>query len=229
MTGDILFEAKRFIINYLKDKKINYNPMHPWREPWEFVALHSFRVEAYTAKLLKMEQHSLSEEEILLTRLGAILHDVGRIQQREDHALIGMNIIEDAINSGHLFSSSDIDKSRLLYLIGTHSNKDEKDNDFCSVILKDADILDEIGVMSIFMASNWIDRGNPYFFSLLNQRVADREVKFCDESYRYLITESAKTILKQKKEFIQNFNKQLSDEIEGTEEFGNITLEDYFT
>lgn len=228
MNQDILFEAKKFLVDYLKDKKCNYDQIHPWRQPWEFVALHSFRVEAYTAKLLQMEQHKLSQDEIVLARLGAILHDIGRIHQREDHALIGRNIIEEAIMKGSLFASSNIDKDRLLYFIGNHSNKGEKDNDLCSVIIKDADILDEIGVISIFMASSWIDRKNPYFFALLNKRVADREIRFCDESNKYLQTESAKKILQQKKEFIQGFNKQLGEEIEGTEEFGNIALEEYF-
>lgn len=228
MDKDMIFEAKHFLVNYLKDKKSNYEQRHPWREPWEFVALHSFRVEALAAKLLKMEQHTLSQEEITLTRIGAILHDCGRIRQRENHAVIGRNIIEDAIASGRLFATSTIDKDRLLYLIGGHSDKEIKDTDFCSVILKDADVLDEIGVISIFMASSWIDRGNPYFFSLLNERVKDREIKFCDEGFKYLNTESAKTILQQKKEFILGFCKQLSDELEGTEEFGNIALEDFF-
>jgi HD superfamily phosphodiesterase len=228
MNEDQILEAKRFLVNYLKGRKCEYDQMHPWREPWEFVALHSFRVEAYAVKILEREAHTLSEEEIMLTRLGAILHDVGRIHQRENHALIGRGIVEEEISSGRLFSGSNIDIPRLLHFIETHSNKEEKDDDLCSTVIKDADVLDEIGAISIFMASTWIDRGNPYFFALLNQRVKDREVSFCDEALRCLNTESAKRILHEKKEFIEGFHKQLSDEVKGTEEFGKVTLEDYF-
>jgi HD superfamily phosphodiesterase len=228
MSEEILFEAKRFIVNYLKGKKCEYEQIHPWRKPWEFVALHSFRVEAYVIKLLEMERHNLSQDEIILTRLAAILHDIGRIQQREDHAILGGNIVADWIQSNNAFHASNIECNRLLYLIEKHSNKEEKDEDYCLRILKDADILDEIGIISIFMASSWIDRGNPYFFSLLNQRVENREIEFCNEAYGLLNTESAKEILLQKKEFIDKFCSQLHEELDGTNEFGKVSLEDYF-
>lgn len=146
----------------------------------------------------------------------------------ENHAILGRNVVADWIQSNNAFHASDIDCNRLLYLIEKHSNKEEKDEDYCSRILKDADILDEIGIISIFMASSWIDRGNPYFFSLLNQRVENREIEFCNEAYGLLNTESAKEILQQKKEFIDKFCSQLHEEIDGTNEFGKESLEDYF-
>lgn len=228
MNNGIIFETKRFLVNYLKDKKCDYEQIHPWRKPWEFVALHSFRVESYVIKLLQKEPYSLSQAEIVLIRIAAILHDIGRLQQREDHAIIGRKIVEEWIQSNNTLRDIGIDCNRLLHVIETHSNKDEKDEDYCSRILKDADILDEIGVISIFMASSWIDRGNPYFFTLLNQRVGSRELSFCDEQLKLLNTDSAKQIMLEKKEFIQRFYNQLQDEIGGTAEFGAVTLEDYF-
>ena len=212
MSEDILFETKRFLVNYLKGMQFDYEQIHPWRESWEFVVLHSLRVEAYVIRLLEMESHNLSPDEVILTRLAAILHDVGRIQSREAHGNRGRSIVEGWLKSQIMFLPQNIDCNRLLDLIEKHSNKDEKDDDFCSRILKDADVLDEIGVMSIFMASSWIDRGNPYFFSLLNERVSDREISFCDKQYCMLNTESAKKILLQRKEFISNFYSQLSVE-----------------
>lgn len=228
MRDEILYKSKKLLVNYLKDKKCEYDQIHPWRQPWEFVALHSFRVEAYANKLLLMEPHNLSQDEVLLTRLAAILHDVGRIHQRQEHGKIGRRIVEEWIKSEAIFQTSNIDCDRLLDLIERHSDKEEKDEDYCSRILKDADVLDEIGVISIFMASSWIDRSNPYFFALLNQRVKDKEISFCDEQYVYLNTDSARKILQQKKEFIIGFSSELDDEIASTAEFGNIALEDYF-
>lgn len=228
MSEGILFETKRFLVNYLKSNKCEYEQIHPWRNPWEFVALHSLRVEAYVIKLLETEQHNLSQDEIILTRLAAILHDIGRIHKRENHAICGRRIIEEWLQSSTAFETSNIDKLRLLDLIEKHSNKKEKDEDYCLKILKDADLLDEIGIMSIFMASSWIDRGNPYFFSLLSQRVESREVDFCNDMYCLLNTATAKELLLQKKEFIHKFCSQLQEEIEGTVEFNKVALEDYF-
>jgi HD superfamily phosphodiesterase len=228
MREELLFETKRLLVNYLKGMKCEYEQIHPWRESWEFVVLHSLRVEAYVVKLLEMERHSLSQDEIILTRLAAILHDVGRMQSREEHGNRGRRIVEGWLKSHVTFLPPNIDCNRLFDLIEKHSNKDEKDEDYCSRILKDADILDEIGVMSIFMASSWIDRGNPYFFSLLNERVEEKEIGFCDKMYSTLNTESAKKIVLQRKEFINSFCSQLQEEVEGTAEFGKVSLEDYF-
>jgi len=228
MSEEILFETKRFLVNYLKGKKCEYEQIHPWRKPWEFIVLHSLRVESYVVKLLEMENHNLSQDEIVLTRLAAILHDIGRIHQREEHAIYGRKIVSEWLQSNTIFQTSNIDCNRLLDLIEKHSNKDEKDEEYCLGILKDADILDEIGIISIFMASSWIDRGNPYFFAILNQRVENKEIEFCNEMYAKLNTQSAKEILQQKKEFIQGFCCQLQEELEETAEFGKVALEDYF-
>jgi HD superfamily phosphodiesterase len=228
MNENTLEEGKRFMISYLKGKNIDYETMHPWRNSWEFVVLHSLRVEGYVRKILATEMKDLSHEEVLTTRLAAILHDIGRIHKRENHALIGRDIIHNWLRENQAIFNSIKDPDRLLYLIERHSNKEDDDLDYCLKVLRDADILDEIGVMSVFMASNWIDRSNPYFFQLLSDRVENFEIGFCDNGFRLLNTETAKSILSEKRKFIELLDKQLKDELCGTEMFGAVSISDYF-
>jgi uncharacterized protein len=220
--------AKKFLVSYLKDRVLDYDCVHPWRNSWEFIVLHSFRVEGYVKKILENEKHNLSQEEVLLTRLGAILHDVGRIHRREHHALLGKEIVQAWLSENENISNTISDKNRLLYLIEKHSNKEEDTEDYCLQILRDADVLDEIGAMSIFMTSTWIDKSSPYFFKLLKDRIESFEINFCNEGFKLLNTEAAKVILEQKKAFISNFVNVLKDELYGTEDFGEVSIEDYF-
>lgn len=228
MDENILDEGKKFLVSYLKNKNIIYEVNHPWRKDWEFIVLHSLRVEGYVKKILNSERHNLSFDEVLTTRLAAILHDVGRIHKREGHALAGRDIIHDWLIEDKKLINSIYDFDRLLFLIEKHSDKEDDETDYCLKVLRDADILDEIGVMSIFMASNWIDRKNPYFFKLLSDRIDSFEIGFCEAQSKLLNTESAKLILNEKKKFITLFSNQLKDELYGTEMFGVVNIEDYF-
>lgn len=228
MDEDILKEAKKFLVNYLKDKNIDYETIHPWRKSWEFIVLHSLRVEGYVNKILNGENKAISDEEVVITQLAAILHDIGRIHKREEHAKMGRDIVHNWLKENPVIMNRIKDPDRLLYLIERHSNKEEKDLDYCLNLLRDADILDEIGVMSVFMASNWIDRSNPYFFELLSDRVSNFELNFCDNGFKLLNTETAKSILREKRRFIEILDKQLKDELCGTELFGEVNIEDYF-
>lgn len=228
MEEIILEEAKKFLVSYLRGRIINYETIHPWRNTWEFVVLHSLRVEGYVKKLLNIENDQLSYEEVLLTRLAAILHDIGRIHIRENHATLGKDIVEQWLGENKDIANEVQNIERLLYLIEKHSDKETEDDDYCLKILQDADILDEIGAMSIFMASNWIDKNNPYFFRLLSDRVQGFEVNFCNEGFKFLKTAAAKKIMDEKKSFITDFSKGLKKEIYGTEIFGQVTIEEYF-
>lgn len=224
----ILELGKKFLVSYLKGKTISYESYHPWRKGWEFVVLHSLRVEGYVKKILSSESHDLTQDEIILTRLAAILHDIGRIHQREDHARLGRDIVYDWLTKNQSVCKDIKEQDRLLYIIEKHSNKDEVVSDYCLRVVRDADVLDEIGILSIFMASNWIDRSNPYYFKLFSDRVENYEIGFCDKEYKRLNTETAKTILDKKREFILLFSDQLKDELYGTEMFGEAKIENYF-
>lgn len=229
MEEHVLNLGKEFLVSYLKDKNIEYENIHPWRNKWEFVVLHCLRVEGYVVKLLSRENHNLSEEEIVLIRLAAILHDVGRVHTREGHALLGRNIVEQWLKKNSYVSQVIGDTKKLLKLIESHSNKEQDEEDYCLKVLKDADILDEIGAMSIFMASNWINKGDPYFFQLLYNRLDIFEMNFCEECFKLLNTDAGKEILEEKKNFIAQFNSGLKEELYGTEVFGEVKIEDYFS
>lgn len=228
MNEEVLNEGKRFLISYLKDKTIDYEVYHPWRKSWEFIVLHSLRVEGYARKLMSSEEHNLSQDEVLITQLAAILHDIGRIHRREQHALLGRDIVHNWLKENQEINETIKDSNRLLYLIEKHSDKEDNDQDYCLKILRDADVLDEIGILSIFMTSNRIDRNNPYFFNLLSDRLENIEINYCEKALKLLNTESARLMLEEKRKFITSFIDQLKDELYGTEMLGEVSIEDYF-
>ena len=228
MNEGTLEEGKRFLVSYLKGKKIDYETIHPWRNSWEFIVLHSLRVEGYVKKILASEEQVLTQEEALTIRLAAILHDIGRVHTRDEHALIGRNIIEGWLRENQALSNEINDVDKVLYLIERHSNKEGDESDYCLNILRDADVLDEIGVMSVFMASNWIDRKNPYFFQLLSDRVESYELDFIDKGFKLINTECAKSMLSEKRKFMEQLVKHSKDELYGTEMLAEFIIEDYF-
>ena len=228
MDEKILDEGKLFLVSYLKDKNIDYETIHPWRNSWEFIVLHSLRVSGYVKKILDSENHNLSHDEVINIQLAAILHDIGRIHKREGHALLGRDIIHNWLLGNQAIFKNIKEPDRLLYLIERHSNKKGDESDYCLKVLRDADVLDEIGVMSIFMASNWIDRNNPYFFNLLSEKIENFEISFCEKGMELLNTKSAKIILEEKKKFISLLNNQLKDELYGTEMLSGVNIKNYF-
>lgn len=210
---NILDDARIYLVNSLKGKRNGFETKHPWRKGWEFAVLHSLRVESYALKILARENHTLSEREIILLRLAAILHDIARLDKRENHARLGAEIAEKWFqdNSGYNLKSDEA--ARIVEMIADHSNKDVREQDFSKAVVKDADTLDEIGVMSIFMTSNWLENQSPFFFYELRQRLIDFELPFCDKKIAILNTNGAKEILREKKAFVENFIAQLTDEL----------------
>jgi hypothetical protein len=101
-------------------------------------------------------------------------------------------------------------------MIAAHSNKGSDEQDYCKTVLQDADTLDEIGVMSIFMASNWLDQQSPFFFRDLRERLVHTELPFCDMQMSVLNTTGAKEILREKRVYIEGFIAQLDDELRST-------------
>jgi hypothetical protein len=95
-----------------------------------------------------------------------------------------------------------------------HSNKADPEPDPSKAILKDADTLDEIGVMSIFMAANWVETNSPFFFHDLRQRLIDVEIPFFERKLAILNTKGAEEILLEKKAFMQTFIAQVTDELQ---------------
>jgi uncharacterized protein len=80
------------MVDCLKGKHNDFETKHPWRKDWEFAVLHSLHVEAYVLRILAYENHTLTKHEITLLRLAAILHDIARIDNRENHAQLGAEV-----------------------------------------------------------------------------------------------------------------------------------------
>ncbi len=176
--------------------------------------MHSFRVETYVLKILERESHDLPEDEVVLLRLAAILHDVGRLELTDNHAELGREIVHTWLQNRPEVMHGISDTERLLELIGDHSDKEKVETDFSKAVLKDADTLDEIGAMSVFMAMNWLDHESPFFFHQLQRRLIEFELPFCEQKVGVLNTQGAREILKEKRAFIKAFIAQLADELE---------------
>jgi HD superfamily phosphodiesterase len=214
MPTQILEEARLFLVNSLRDRHNENETRHPWRKDWEFAVLHSLRVETYVTRILRQDQHTLSEREITLLRLAAILHDINRLGKREEHAKLGAETTKSWLmqSSSKLLSEEDVE--RVVELIADHSNKADPEPDFSKAVLKDADTLDEIGMMSVFMAANWVDSQSPFFFHHLRQRLVDVEVTYCEKKLTILNTRGAREILQERKTFLENFIAQIDDELQ---------------
>ncbi len=223
MTADILEDARHYLTATLRGKTFGYETLHPWRKDWEFAVLHSLRVERYALEILEREPQQLSEAEIRLLRLAAILHDIARINDSDRHAEVGANLAGDWLRSHpeHLLGAGEIE--RVTAMIANHSDKDQPALDFCQAVLKDADTLDEIGAMSIFMAANWLDRQSPLFFHHLRQRLVEFELPFCDRKMAQLNTNGGRAILQERKVFIERFIAQLADELQMDGEIEEIS------
>ena len=214
MPNHILEEARLFLVNSLRGKSNEIESRHPWRRGWEFAVLHSLRVEAYTTRILALDRSSLSEQETTLVRLAAILHDINRLERREEHASLGAETAKSWLMESSRYRLSDRDVERVVEMIADHSNKSNPEPDYGKAVLKDADTLDEIGMMSIFMATNWVDMQSPFFFHNLRQRLVEVEIPYCEKKLEILNTGGAKQILQQRKAFLENFIDQITDELQ---------------
>jgi uncharacterized protein len=225
MPTDILTEARLFLLHSLQGSRNETESRHPWRRGWEFAVLHSLRVEAYVTRILALDQPSLSMQEILLLRLAAILHDINRLDRREEHARLGAETAKRGLVEASSQHLSDRGVERVVEMIFDHSNKAEPEPDYSKAVLKDADTLDEIGMMSVFMAANWLDTQSPFFFHDLRQRLLDVEIPYCEKKLAMLNTEGAKQILQERKSFLESFIAQINDELQADTNIEQMLLE----
>jgi len=210
----LLPDARHYLLEFLTGKQLSLETLHPWRKTWEFYVSHSLRVERYVLQILREEPPQLVATEVTLLRLAAILHDIGRLEPTDNHAKLGAEIVQEWLSIHQQYGISDTQKDDVVDMIAQHSDKDQVGKNFSHAVLKDADTLDEIGAMSIFMSSNWIDRKSPFFFQDLRQRLKDFEIPYCEEKETKLNTQAAQEILQKKKAFIDGFILQLDNELE---------------
>jgi HD superfamily phosphodiesterase len=121
IVNNILSDARKFLVEFFQGKKHRFETRHPWRKEWEFAVLHSLRVEMYSLKILEHEPHNLSETEIGLLRLSAILHDIGRLEITDDHAKLGAQIADDWLIKRPDNELAEDQKNRVVRMIAEHS------------------------------------------------------------------------------------------------------------
>jgi HD superfamily phosphodiesterase len=172
-----------------------------------------------------MDKVKINKTDLFIIRLAAILHDIGRYDNREEHARIGMLITRQWLENNTNINIKESSKIELLQMILNHTKKNEKESNYKNAILQDADALDEIGIMSIFMAGNRINREDAFYFNRMIERVKGYEIDFCNETYSNLNTKAGKIILNQKLDFIKSVIRQLESEISGTNISDNQVLE----
>lgn len=224
MSLSIIEEAKKYLIKNLQGKKCGYEVLHPWRTDSKFIILHSLRVHAYSIKIIENEFFDISYDDRIIIEMAAILHDIGKIESLEEHAMYSAKIVRQWMDNNADIAKAINDVDRLIKVIETHSDKDNRDDDLCCKIIKDADTLDEIGALSIFMTSNRVDRQSPFFFNDLLERLSTNEIEFCKRKMNQLNTDYGKKLLKDKMEFIEKFNEELSLELDGTHDIYKSSL-----
>jgi uncharacterized protein len=203
------------LVNHLRGKQNNIEVMYPWRKGWQYYIHHSLRVELYAMEILKQED-AFTEKEQLLVRLTCILHDIGRLDVNRNHGEWGAQVLENLFRNGTLEKLNDIvDTQYMMKMVEVHSNKQQPEKDKLCAIIKNADSLDEIGAMSIFMAAENADRSSSEYFQQLAENLGSSEIVFCRSCMEKMNTTEGKRILEEKVKFIQQFRKQLIYEISG--------------
>ena len=207
---EIIECAKAYLHKCCEEAEGENESLFPWRHDKQFKVKHTSRVLKYCEKICNSEKISEPDRQTLV--LACVFHDIGSLKSRENHALESGKIADVWLNE-YVKNITNDQRKIIIDMIVDHSNKTERCDHILSNILKDADLLDEIGVMSIFMTSMRVERDLNYFESVLS-RIYERELPYCDKVFEMLYTESAKKILQEKKQFIIEFAKQLSNEIE---------------
>lgn len=213
MNLNLIEETKNYLETFMKDKVVEYEVAHPWRRDSKYIVLHCYRVYSIAMEIIDNYRNELSSEDTELIQVAAILHDIGKVYSRGDHAEKSGEIVENWLESNPNIAELVEDKKRLINIIKDHSNKGRRDDDLVSSILKDADLLDEIGAMSIFMASNRLNKETPHFFDELHKVLKEDELNYCCKELSKLQTQAAKKILMRKIEFIKSFVTELEYEL----------------
>lgn len=142
-----------------------------------------------------------------------MLHDIGKLENIENgHALRSGEIVLQWLNTNKNIKDR-IDHQRLIYIITNHSNKNFNDNDICSQIIKDADLLDELGAISILMQAYKANHDDYLYYYKILDSLKNKELAFCDNVRRLLQTKSGLNFVNSKINFIKRFISQLKNEL----------------
>lgn len=211
----VIDQAKNFLISYLRGKEASDDRRYPWKESWEYIIHHSFRVESYAVELIEKEG-DISESDSLLIRTAAILHDIGSLDDRKKHAKVGANIVKSWTRNKTVFKEF-FSVKELYTLIGGHQKKDPKEKDRRMAILCDADLLDGIGAMSIFMMAHKASPEDHDYPKQVMEIIYSEGYDFLSKKRGKLATAAGKELFEEKAGFVEQFYQQLKLELRGTE------------
>lgn len=215
MDNRLYDEAVKILIEYFKNNIGSSQNKYCNRDNWMFLIKHSLRVEK-TAARIRDSFDSFSRSDMYTLQAAAIFHDIGNVVQREKHGAIGAEIVGNIFCNTEFLSDYEINKERLIHIIANHSDKEnENDRDLVSVILKDADVLDQIGAMSILMHGSKYDYNSYEYYNKVLDDLKNKELPYCQKEYLLLKTNPAKEMMNDKIKLIKNFIKQLTYEISG--------------
>lgn len=224
MDSNVYDESVKMLTEYFRNNISSSQNKYCNSDNWKFCIKHSLRVEKYSAEI-REEFDSFSESDIYTLQAASILHDIGNVHQREEHGRIGAEIVGRFFDNTRYISKCGIDKDRLLYIIENHSNKEnENDRDLVSVILKDADVLDRAGAMSILMHALKHKYDSYEYYGEVLEDLKVKELSSCERQYLLLQTNPAKKIMNDKIKLVKDFIKQLSGEISGEMYLGSINF-----
>lgn len=210
---NLIEKSIKYLIDEVEGKTIRFEVEHPWRKDGFHIVQHSLRVKSYVKQIKKAEGIILNKIDEVALPLAAILHDIGRLYGSENHGIKSVEIIQSFLKSN--IQNQDI-INRINELIINHSNKNNRSNDLIMNLLIDADAIDEIGIQSIMMCSNWINRDSAFFFVDLQERLENRELEFIEKILLILYFNSSKKIVSGKIEFIKLVATQLQKENSGS-------------
>jgi putative nucleotidyltransferase with HDIG domain len=212
---DVVDEAKSFLISYLRGKENSEDRAYPWKESWEYVVHHSFRVESYAEELIA-ETGGVTEDDALLIRTAAVLHDIGSLDDRKNHAKTGASIVKTWTTNKRSFTDH-FDTKELAKLIAGHQKKDPKEKDPRMAILCDADLLDGVGAMSIFMMAHKASPSSHDYPKQVMEIMDAEGLDYLKKKRGKLATDAGKALFDKKAEFVESFYRELKDELRGTE------------
>ncbi len=203
----------KFLISKTNNIEFEYETIHPWRRDGLSKLQHSLRVKSYVERILETENIILNDTDRIALPIASILHDVGNINGRENHEKKSVTLIHDFLKQN---VKDNLVKERIIDLILSHRKKEERDNDVVKNLLIDADALDEIGMQSILMCSNRLDRDSAFFYNDLEKRIYDKEIQFAQKTMNILFFETSKEIVKGRIAFIELVVNQLAIENKGS-------------
>lgn len=207
----MLHEAVHFMKALLTDQKPAHTSVYPWRTSALYILEHGLRVRKYALEIVAREGILLAPDACLVLEVACICHDVGRIITREDHAKHSVSLLDPWLVK---MKVPDHMRREIITVVADHSQKCERNAHVLSNILKDADELDEIGVMSLYVASSHVDMRDPHFFKDLCLRLEEREASFIEHINQTVFFDATKNILKEKQDLVHVMIKALKKEVD---------------